>query len=300
MVSSDFESSTGKHIYRIIYHDLDSEDLYFSELKPLLCNKIPAQRITGTSTSLPFDFSSFIKMGTYDYSASPSISTIKGLKRVVSDSVVSTYDKNLGCGNVCCPVHYWDAQRAMFNNDTEHYITTSYSTDMIQRRFHAFHRMNNLHTIHTFDCKKDIPYSYVLFKNKDDNRRRPIVSYYHHPLKKSFNYTSRALAFILKNAKLDAFTLWRTKDCSNTCNAFSKQLETTYGANTGILPYCADIKNMYTEIPHDILLKSIKYALDRFQKKTGKKTIILERKKREKISLDPHSLFLTLHMSRSL
>ena len=87
IVSSDFESSTGKHIYRIIYHDLDSEDLYFSELKPLLCNKIPAQRITGTSTSFPFDFSSFIKTGTYDYSASPSNSTIKGLNRVVSDSV---------------------------------------------------------------------------------------------------------------------------------------------------------------------------------------------------------------------
>ena len=286
IVSSTFESFTGKHIYRVIYHDSDSEDLYFSEIKPLLSDGIPSIDKQNNSQDTNFDFGSLVRTNTHNFSSTPSIAAIKHFKHTLSGSVISTYDKNLGCGNVCCPIHFWHATKQMFNDDKEHYITTSYSPDLIKRNFHAFYRMNNLHKVQTFDTTKTIPYSYILFKNKDDNRRRPIVSYYNHPLKKSFNYTSRALSFILKHASLDAFTLWRTRDCSSTCNTFSNELGITFGNDTGLIPYCADIKNMYTEIPHDILLKSIKFALQRFKSITGKTTIILERKKRGEISSD--------------
>ena len=38
-------------------------------------------------------------------------------------------------------------------------------------------------------------------------------------------------------------------------------MRTLVGANTRLMAYCADIKNMYTELPHDTIIDAIRFAL---------------------------------------
>lgn len=54
--------------------------------------------------------------------------------------------------------------------------------------------------------KGKLDYAYLLPKNKDLTRDRPIVSYTHHPLKRLFNIAARALAFIVKRARIKHFS----------------------------------------------------------------------------------------------
>ena len=96
---------------------------------------------------------------------------------------------------------------------------------------------------------------------------RPIVSYYHHPLKKSLNLASRALACVLKNANLDEFVLWKTQDLNREIKKLNSNLRIQHGTDTQIIPLCADIKNMYTELPHEDILKAVKFILSKCRKK---------------------------------
>ena len=56
------------------------------------------------------------------------------------------------------------------------------------------------------------PYGYVFQKKKSPVKNRLIVSYWVHPLRRIYNYGSRALAFVLKHACMPSFTLWKTSD----------------------------------------------------------------------------------------
>ena len=108
--------------------------------------------------------------------------------------------------------------------------------------FKSHYTSLNLEKIQTFSTNKSVPYAYILPKFKDIERMRPIVSYYNHPLKKSLNLASRALACILKHAELDEFVLWKTQDLRNEIDKINIKLRSTHGRNTKIIPFCADIK----------------------------------------------------------
>ena len=122
---------------------------------------------------------------------------------------------------------------------------------------------------------------------------RPIVSYYNHPLKQSFNFASRGLGFLVKNADLDDFTLWKTHDLCSKIKECNTDLKNIFGGNTKIISYCADIKNMYTELPHKIILEAIQFVLDRCCKKTRRNNITLEKRKRGEIHLGENAAITT-------
>ena len=161
----------------------------------------------------------------------------------------------------CC----WERNAAMFWDDTEHYrpLPNAHQDpeEVTLESFKAFHRRHHLSRFHKYDNTKSIPYSYILVKAKDINRSRPIVSYYHHPLKRTFNYASRGLTHILKQSNMKSFTLWSCKSMTATLKQFQKQLGTAHGPNTRIMAYCADIKNMYTSLPHDAIIDAIRFAI---------------------------------------
>ena len=61
----------------------------------------------------------------------------------------------------------------------------------------------------------DVPYSYVLPKNEDINRCRPLVSYFRHPHKRLFNVCSKAIMGLLKVLDNKHCVLWKTGDLLN-------------------------------------------------------------------------------------
>ena len=156
----------------------------------------------------------------------------------------------------------------------------------IMDKFQKFHSKHKLQHIKKFHGKlRSIPYSYCLLKDKDITRIRPIVSYYNHPLKECYNYASRALAKIIKHSETNHFTLWKTQDMKSCIKQIQKDLQQVYGKNTNFSILCGDIKNMYTELPHDEIIKAVEFMINRTKAKTRRKHVTIERKKRGEINL---------------
>ena len=197
----------GRTIYRIQYTDKDSEDVFLSELKRILSTHTKSkQRRQIRNTPIHPKINSFSSLNICDFLQdnnhkyiTPNEFTIKKfINEISSIATISYYDKNPGEGCITCPCHAWMKTQQTFNEDTNHYTKSNLTELELLHTYSDFHTDNNLHRIQTFDISKQIPYSYILFKNKDDNRCRPLVSYYNHPLKRTLNMTSRALAYVLK------------------------------------------------------------------------------------------------------
>ena len=100
-------------------------------------------------------------------------------------------------------------------------------------------------------------------KNKDINKSRPIVSYACHPLQKMFNFTGRSFMFLLlNNEELQHFTLPRTQDFISKYLIPFKDKYSTLDKPYEILSLSYDVKNMYTELPHDMIIQSLHWVLD--------------------------------------
>ena len=217
----------------------------------------------------------------------PSEKSIREFKRDIHKCAIVTYlDKNAGAGILMCKKHHYEITKKSFCDDPDHYEKTGLTTTEVMGKFEDFHKKNNLNKIKVFHGKtRSIPYSYCLPKSKDITRIRPIVSYYKHPLKESYNYASRALTQIIKQTETRHFTLWKTQDLKPKIKLIQSELGKLYGDNTKFKTMCADIKNMYTELPHDEILKSIKFMLNKAKKTTRRKFITIEKRKRGEIHL---------------
>ena len=218
----------------------------------------------------------------------PPIATLRHIKRTLGDSAVGYLDKNNGLLFIACKRWYWYRNKAMFLDDHEHYeFISEDQSDILMESFQEFHSKHGLGKLHRFDTTKSIPYSYILVKAKDINRSRPIVSYYLHPLKKTFNIASRGLGFMLRQSKMRSFTLWACKDMTATLKRFQQDLKNTYGPHTRYMAYCADIKNMYTSLPHDAIIDAIRFAIQYCMDHTRggrRKALTFELKKRGRIA----------------
>ena len=195
----------------------------------------------------------------------PSIRRLITLREDLGPTIVGYQDKNAGQCTLECPVLQHRREKASYYDDIAHFERTPLDLDAYAALMQSIHSANDWHFISPFPAhgKCQIPYAYAFQKAKDIAKNRIIVSYFHHPLKKIYNYGSRALTFILKHANLDAFTLWNVKDMTSTLRQFMSEMGGRHGPHTRYLTYCADVKEMYTGLPHDVLLRSIAFAIDR-------------------------------------
>ena len=196
----------------------------------------------------------------------PTNKQLHKLKHNLKNTTIGYLDKEDGLAFIACPKWYWRTIKQTFYDDNEHYIHTTLTCKQTFDKFKHFAEKNQYDRNIRSSQYHDIPYCYTLPKAKDFNRFRPIVSYYNHPLKDLYNYTSRALMFILKKSPIQSFTLWKTTDLVPKINKASRKLQQTYGSNTNLICYCADIKNMYTSLPHNAIITSIQFMIECFKK----------------------------------
>ena len=195
----------------------------------------------------------------------PTLSFLSHTKQALGNTTITYPDKDNNRLRFCCPLVTWTRHKQLFLDDTDHYQVSSHSHSFILSLFPKFLSIANLTNHFRIPTKHDLPYCYYLDKAKDTTRSRPLVSYFHHPLKKLFNYAARALTLVLQSCKVQSSVLWRTKDLVNDVDSIRQQLMSTYQTNTKIMMFCADIKNMYTELPHDIIIKSIQFMFHNIQ-----------------------------------
>ena len=129
--------------------------------------------------------------------------------------------------------------------------------------FSRIHILYDLARIAPFPrlCDMQPPYAYCFQKHKDANKDRPIVSYATHPLKIAYNMAARSLAFIMKHSDLRSHTLHRVHDMAPHLHAWWGDLHDTFGPHTRFVLYLADVKEMFTNLPHLEILKAIDFII---------------------------------------
>ena len=115
--------------------------------------------------------------------------------------------------------------------------------------------------------KGSIPYAYILPKNKDVYKFRPVVSYFSHPFKKLFNLSARAISALLKLIDNNYhFILWKTGDLKDRLK--NLLLERRVGIRRRKLFVRAfDIKEFYTNLSHDEIRKAFLWLFNEVRKK---------------------------------
>jgi hypothetical protein len=112
----------------------------------------------------------------------------------------------------------------------------------------------------------DLPYGYILPKNKDINKCRPVVSYFNHPHKKLFNICSRAIMGMLKRIDKEHCILWKTGDLKKDLEEkIEKIVDDREDRKVCIKAY--DIKQFYTNLNHKEIGKAWRWLLDCVKKK---------------------------------
>ena len=116
---------------------------------------------------------------------------------------------------------------------------------------------------------EQLPYGYIIPKNKDKNKYRPVVSYFHHKYKKLLNTTSRGIAGMLKLISKNSknCVLWKTGDLHNVMiEKIRKLLELKNSKNKYIKVRSYDIKNFYTNLDHSEIRKAFKWLVSTVKK----------------------------------
>jgi hypothetical protein len=190
-------------------------------------------------------------------------------------------DKNGQCGLIMCKRLAAQNLKTTFYEDHNHYnspLARRITKDKIEgvpdyqwllERWKATYTLNKWDRYTTWDNKSAIPHAYIIPKNKDIEKQRPISSYCRHPLKKLLNRAGRALTAALQNLDEQThFTLWNTTHFSTDVqNKVERIISSGF---PDVLALAGDIKNMYTELPHDHILKAVKWVLQHVEQKRRK------------------------------
>jgi hypothetical protein len=164
-----------------------------------------------------------------------------------------------GSTYLMCPKLYWHRLDKLYSCDSPHYKEMNSSVDETKALLST-----GLATLTSLPLAVEasgaaVPKAYLLPKDKDlANKDRPICSYFKHPDKAKLNVAGRSLMWILRQLQelkfCNSFTTFDTRDYAKT------MAETTLPPDTKV--YLGDMKNMYTNIPHDELEVVIEWVLD--------------------------------------
>jgi len=113
--------------------------------------------------------------------------------------------------------------------------------------------------------EKTLPYTYTLKKDKDTTRIRPLVSYRKHPYRRMFNVVARAINFITSSLKIKHCNIEKCTDIKTLLENFQNQAYKKYRKHTRFAHKMGDIKNMYTELKHDVILEALDWAIQTFK-----------------------------------
>ena len=212
----------------------------------------------------------------------PTTGEVKQLQRELRKiAVVSTLDRNPGALFIECPVTHHAALLQTFmgeNNGTYTVMGDDTSQETIMSVWKTMGVRHGAPGV--FDRKGVLPYAYISRKNKDTARFRPIVSFSRAPHRLQLRRIAQAFNFILQQLESTNFTLW------NATNVRSRLLEmgTTMsshpmaaGQGVEIVGTTADIKDMYTCLPHEDIIRAVEWSITKFSSKTRRTSVNIKR-----------------------
>lgn len=186
--------------------------------------------------------------------------------------VYSGLDKNNGLVSRACPVAYHYMMTKTFVKDP-HYtkILHMSSDDIIQQWKDIYEAHPEWTKIADFnDQANELPYAYILWKNKKLSSSRPIVSSYNHPAKELFNYACRSLMFCAQNLpdEIRHLALFKVGDCAKKLEEIQERFnKKCKGSHWKFKAQIGDVQNMYTDLDHATIKAAVKWAIDLIKEK---------------------------------
>jgi hypothetical protein len=128
-----------------------------------------------------------------------------------------------------------------------------------------------------------IPYGYIIPKNKDVLKDRPVVSYFNHPFKRLLNLCSRGFTGLLQLIQPKHCVLWKTGDLKQVLR---KKIDFLTRNGKSLKVRAFDIKQFYTNLDHDEIRKSVLWLFDEIRKiKRNCDFVSIHNNKNEKVSI---------------
>lgn len=190
-----------------------------------------------------------------------------------TEYIFSPLDKNSNKLVIMCPCLYDQHMHKSYIAD-EHYEHTTLTAEDIWRLFQqAFKRYRwrrfGIHLKRKGTCdfiKTFLPYAYILLKQKDYTRDRPIVSYAFHPFKLLLHCSGVVLNQLwnLLPQRYKHCGLYDMSKLKDRITHIYDQLCAAEGSKNELLftVYSFDVKNMFTNLTHESILKSVLWLLD--------------------------------------
>ncbi|GBG75533.1 hypothetical protein CBR_g20163 [Chara braunii] len=169
--------------------------------------------------------------------------------------VLAPVDRNQGDTAVICPVIYRHAFGKTFVWNCDYEDAREKEQDILLRSRNDFEQAS-LHKIAAWKTDGRIGRAYVIPKDKDLGRWRPIAPATGDPAGTAQRKVARALHYLMKLfPKEQTFYLNSIQELPAKLEAVQKRL-TEIGC-TGVEGSCYDIKDMFTKIPHDAVWRSV-------------------------------------------
>lgn len=194
-------------------------------------------------------------------------------------AIISTIDRNPGCLFIQCRKGYWiNLQEQYVHSKNYEAVPQALTSDDV---ISIWKRQGEEAGIPgRFDRKGTVPYCYINPKNKDVQRFRPIVSFAQAPHRSQLNLCARALHFVLQQLPRSHFTLWNAWDARKAILEAQETLASaTFADDTcSIRAVVADVKDMYTALPHQHIVMSVAWALKNFTSTTRRDRVNVARR----------------------
>ena len=248
---------------------------------------------------------SLVKHGPVDTDKYLSQSVVDNIKRTFGHLVISELDKNTGASLICCPVYYFQKLRMAYTLDP-HYEHVQLDKTLIFEHWkdewaEIAPRTDEKKKRLKMPLWKDagVPTAYILFKDKDISRHRPITTYFNHPLRKLLAAAHAAMTFIMDkvNEKVRGhftFNVGKPSALPDLVKRTNRKIEALRdgGRNdVDIKFYMGDIKQMYTELLHSEIEAAVTWILEIFRDRFGD-TILVKRRLSKEASQRQYNVVL--------
>ncbi len=192
------------------------------------------------------------------YTRNPNFACVQSdvlrVKREYPNHVFSPLDKNIGAFLLVCPKTYYENLQVEFLENPCYERVVESETQILKNWKNTF-KNQNFKVFGNFAQNSSIPYAYILFKNKDLERRRPIVSYRQHPLRNVEEVVCKCLQFALQTVKLPHMNLTNLNDMAKCISDWNATCEKNNLGNVTCRAY--DVKSAFTSLEHSDIVKCV-------------------------------------------
>jgi hypothetical protein len=207
---------------------------------------------------------------------------IRAELRAFATVVITPLDKNSKAWALICPKLYEEKVHSHFGGTNNPFYAIVRETDsVLRKRISDDYKLLRLSDAAAMRHSWSLGHAYLLPKNKDVNKSRPLVSFFHFCSKPLGRLVSRALSVMIKSvAKIwNTYDAFSTTDAINSLRALSKRAtwQQASAANS-ITMIKFDIKNQFTSLDKTAVTEALRLFINAFRRKHGEFVSVTKRR----------------------